>query len=274
MRTRVPLATTLAVCALALAACGSSSNTPNPATAGASGAAAGSGGAAPDAGGTGVTGAAGTGGALGDDSTSCASYCADITAICKGANAQYRDLANCMKACSYLPAGSSSDAFGNSIGCRHNEAIKAAFEPDPIKPSCWAAGPIGNGLCGDPCDAFCTIALDYCSAAEGYTGTPPYSSLDDCHTRCAQFRVVNDPGVPGSYGPNYTPGPTSDTTDTLQCRAYHLVVNALKSTMFQQIHCPHAAPVSEVCGPGPGPYHPPPDGGDADAPADGSAGAL
>ncbi len=41
-----------------------------------------------------------------------------------------------------------------------------------------------------------------------------------------------------------------ETTDTLECRAYHLIVNALSSTANQATHCPHAGNVSAPCGPG------------------------
>jgi hypothetical protein len=249
----------LLVSVLALVACGSSSNSPSssPIDAGIDGAA-----GQP---GTGDASAAvGDAGAAVSDPTSCESYCTDITALCKGVNAQYRDMANCMKACSYLPPGKADDVGVDSIGCRHAEAIMAAFDAKAIKPECWYAGPFAYGACGPACEPFCTIALAYCSAAEGYTGKPPYASLDECLAVCGQLGRVLDYGAPGSYGVGYTPGPTTDTTDTFECRGYHLVVNALKSEMYQQIHCPHAAPVSEVCGSGPA-LGPQPDAG-ADAP--------
>jgi len=243
-----PRGAALLLGALALGACSSSSS---PVSAGA------------DA--VGSSGSAGTGDAGGDDPTSCASYCTDITAICKGPNAQYRDMADCLKACSYLPAGKPDDTGVNSIGCRHNYTIDAAFDSGPIKTHCWQAGPLGYGACGPETEPFCAIAVHYCSAAEGYTGTPPYTSLDECETYAAQLPRVLTFGAPGSYGVSYSPGPTADTTDTLECRAYHLIVNALKDEMFQQIHCPHAAPVSEVCGPGIKQAEPPGDAG-SDAP--------
>jgi hypothetical protein len=51
------------------------------------------------------------------------------------------------------------------------------------------------------------------------------------------------------------------TGDTLECRAYHLIDNALQSPALQQVHCPHAGAASAACGPGPGVTNP-----DASAP--------
>jgi hypothetical protein len=178
---------------------------------------------------------------------SCDDYCAAMKVACKGANAQYYDDANCMKVCARLAPGTSADTTGNTVGCRLNAATTAAFEKPAIKPSCWMAGPLGIGGCGAECDTFCDVALSYCSAAEGCMGLPPFPSLGDCHVQCAAWKRQLDFTVPGAYGPAYTPGLSSDT---LECRASHLLVNAFKSTDLQQLHCPHAANKSEICGPG------------------------
>jgi hypothetical protein len=178
--------------------------------------------------------------------------------VCKGANAQYYDDANCMKVCARLPAGTPADTSGNTVWCRMNAASDAAFQSAAIKKACWNAGPLGFGVCGSECDVFCAVATTYCSAAEGYTGVPPFASLDDCHAQCAKWNRQLDFSMPGAYGATYSPGLTAQTTDTLDCRASHLLVNAFKGTDAQQMHCPHAANKSEVCGPG----NAGPDGGD------------
>jgi hypothetical protein len=222
---------------VALAACGGS----NP--------------AAPEAGAAGTTGNA---------AATCGDYCAAMKVACKGANAQYYDDANCMKVCARLAPGTVADTTGNTVGCRLNAATTAAFEKPAIKPSCWMAGPLGIGGCGAECDTFCDVALSYCSAAEGYMGAPPFTSLADCHVQCAAWKRQLDFTMPGVYGPTYTPGLNSDT---LECRASHLLVNAFKSTDLQQMHCPHAANKSEICGPG----NPVTDGGAGDGGNDGGA---
>jgi hypothetical protein len=244
------------IAAMALAACGKTK--PSTQMTGAAG-----------QGTAGTTGSAGTTGAAGTTATSavtCDDYCTVMKAACKGANAQYYDQADCMKVCSHLPPGSPTDATGNTVGCRTNAANVAVFETTAIKPSCWAAGPLGFGVCGSECDVFCAIAMSYCSAAEGYAGAPLFASLDECHLDCGEWNRQRDFSMPGAYVATYSPGPTPETADTLECRAYHLLVNAFKNTAAQQVHCPHAANKSEICGSG---YVAPviPDGGTGDADA-------
>jgi hypothetical protein len=224
-------------------------------TAGEAGGVAGAGGA----GGMTGTGGAGTAGTIGAGVAVCDTYCNAITAACTGAKAQYSDKANCMNVCSHLPAGTPTDSTGNTIGCRINAVAKAGA--DPL--GCWFAGPLGFGTCGHECDVFCAIAMSYCSPAEGYTGTPPFASLDECITDCDGMYHQIDPTMPGIYSANYTPGATPETKDTNDCRAYHLFVNAFQSTAAQQTHCPHAANMSAVCGPG---YMPPDANTDAPIP--------
>jgi hypothetical protein len=218
---------------------------------------AGAAGAAGTAGSVGTTGAAGT---TDVSSAVCNNYCTIITGACKGANAQYSDKIDCMKVCAHLSPGTPTDATGNTVGCRSNAAIEAGFETTAIKRSCWAAGPLGFGTCGSECDIFCSIAMAYCSPAEGYTGAPLYGSFDECHDDCGAWNHQTDFSMPGAYGGNYSPGGTPETTDTLDCRAWHLLVNAFKDTAGQQMHCPHAANDSAICGHG---YAPPviPDAG-------------
>jgi hypothetical protein len=201
------------------------------------------------AGGGNSSGTAGSG-AAGEGGLPCARYCNTIMANCTGPNQQYRDMLNCMKACSFMPAGVPTDVDVNTVACRTNRAAMAAYDTAAIKPECFLGGPLSYGGCGNDCDVFCTIALDYCSAAAGYAGTPPYKSMDDCENTCGQFYRVVDFGAPGIYQANYTPGMSADTSDTLECRAYHLIVNALADPTSQAAHCPHAANASAPCGPG------------------------
>jgi hypothetical protein len=271
-----------------LGACGSPSNSSshlsgNAGTTGAAGTGsptggAGTGAAAGTSGGAGTgspTGGAGTGSTtggagMGASAAVCTTYCQAVQAACTGANAQYKDMADCMKACSYLPAGTATDDTGNSVGCRTNHAAAAAKQTMAVKTECWAAGPLGYGTCGSECEAFCSMATGFCSAAGGFAGTPIYKSYEDCQNACSQFGRVVDFGVPGGYSATYTPGPSMDTTDTLECRTYHLVINAMSGG--QATHCPHAAANSTgVCGPGPDLTPPPPP---ADGGATGDGGAL
>jgi hypothetical protein len=227
------------------------------------GGAAGAAGVGGAAGAAGISSAAGAGGgssgtaglmavagAGGGPGLSCVNYCKTIMANCMGANQQYSNMADCLKACSFIPAGAPNDMATNSVGCRANQAVAAAADVAAIKTECFMAGPLSYGGCGNDCDVFCTIAVNYCSAASGYAGTPPYKSMDDCEATCGQFSRVVDFTAPGIYRADYTPGPTTDTTDTLECRAYHLIVNALADPTEQATHCPHAANTSAPCGTG------------------------
>jgi hypothetical protein len=214
----------------------------------------GGGGATGDGGATGggaIGGSPGTGGIFGASLAVCDKYCTAITAACVGVNAQYADKPNCMKVCSHLPPGSPTDANGDTIGCRINSATAALAATTAVKQSCWAAGPFGFGTCGAECDILCSVVLRYCSATEGYTGVVPYASLDECNTDCGNMSHQVDPTMPGIYSANYTPGPTPDSKDTNDCRAYQLFIKAMGSEAGAQArYCPNAANNSPACGPG------------------------
>jgi hypothetical protein len=194
-------------------------------------------------------GGAGTGGAAGAPSVqvaACSNYCDVIMTSCTGVNQQYADKADCMKVCSYLPLGAPTDTGVNSIGCRTN----AAQEAKTGGSTCLGAGPLSDGYCGEDCAPFCAIATQYCTAAGGYKGTPPYASISDCLDTCGQFARQLEVGMPGSYRAAFTPGTTSETQDTLECRAFHLFIDALRYPADQQTACQDAANVSPACGPG------------------------
>jgi hypothetical protein len=192
--------------------------------------------------------AAGAGGA---ESAVCTSYCTKIMSACTGVNQQYADMPGCLKACSFMPPGAPTDTGVNSVGCRVNSAIDAANDTKAIKTACWGAGPLSYGVCGNDCDLFCSVAISYCSLAAGYDGLPPYASMDECENACGQYNRVLDFGGPGSYAVAYTPGGTAETMDTLECRAYHLFIGALRGGGDQELHCGTTGPMSSTCGNGP-----------------------
>jgi hypothetical protein len=208
-------------------------------------------GVAGNPGAAGVSGVAGNPGVAGNvagagGSVQCDSYCAYIAGVCTGVNAQYADIESCRKICAHLPAGSPNDASGNTVGCRNNAAMTAATE-GAIRPSCWAAGPLGAGACGSACENFCPIALSYCSPAEGFAGQPPYASLNECLANCRGWGHQPNPTKPGSYSANYTPGRTPDDINTIDCRAVQLFINGFQGTAAQQSHCPTTANLSAPC---------------------------
>jgi hypothetical protein len=131
--------------------------------------------------------------------------------------------------CSTYPAGTLEDESGNTLGCRIHvlETSKAMIELS----DCAAAGPGGNGVCGQNCDAFCESMVTVCP--EGFESVGDCLALCETLIECGTYSV--DPGV--------TPDNPS-----IQCRLYHLsaaAVNILgatpgEQTSAQQKHCPHA----------------------------------
>jgi len=180
------------------------------------------------------------------DAATCAAYCTAITATCTGANAQYPDQATCLKACSFMPAGTPADMNVNSVGCRAHLIDLAKADTMAVKGECFQGGPLGFGTCGQECEALCGTALGYCSATSGYTGAAPYPSADDCSNICSQFtRPGNiDFSSPGNYNI------TGVTGDTLECRAYQLIVKGLASAAGQAMACADVANMSPTCGMG------------------------
>jgi hypothetical protein len=77
----------------------------------------------------------------------CAGYCAQITANCTGANAQYDDTAECMTYCTATawPAGTAGAMSGNTLACRIYHGGAAAG--DPVT-HCPHSGPSGGSVCG------------------------------------------------------------------------------------------------------------------------------
>jgi hypothetical protein len=212
-------------------------------------------GASAGAPGTGAVAGAGAGGVWPQAGIAiCQFYCDTIMSNCKGPNQQYADLTNCMKVCSFMPAGAPTDFGVDSVGCRTNAARAAASDAR----QCLGAGPLSYGVCGNDCNTFCTVATSYCTVAGGFEGMD-YQSADDCESTCGQFgRVIDDPGKPGVYSASWYSGrPEGDVlTDTLECRAYHLFIRGLQSSDSQRAECPNAANASPACGPGVQPVAP------------------
>src|SRR5262249_246457 len=89
------------------------------------------------------------------NSPKCTDYCNAINSACTSGNAQYDSDAACLKSCAALQRGTSIDDSGNTVGCRITHAGLAVVDPDS---HCPHAGPGGDGVCGDTCESFCTIA--------------------------------------------------------------------------------------------------------------------
>ena len=140
---------------------------------------------------SGTTDAGAAGNEGGTGGAGCQAYCDTIMANCTSTtdpdsglpvgNQQYTNMNNCLNSCKAMPAGTSADTMGNTLGCRTYHAGLA--KSDPVT-HCPHAGPGGDSVCGSDCDGFCQIAMMYCTAANM---AAVYSSLQDCQTQCAAF---------------------------------------------------------------------------------------
>jgi len=151
---------------------------------------------------------------------------------CTGDLQVYQSVANCLSVCSHLPEGNSGDERGDTVNCRLNQAVVAGNIAEK-KDSCVAAGPGGNGICGDNCDALCTLTQAVCTADALAPKPASFPSLDACLQDC---RTIKDLGTFNSFAPDMTAG------STVQCRLYHVCAAA----EYPPLHCKHAAG-EEVC---------------------------
>jgi hypothetical protein len=157
-------------------------------------------------------------------------------ANCTGTNAQYTSNDICKGVCAGFTApGMLGDTTGDTLGCRIYHAGAAAGNP---MLHCPHAGPSGGdkdpngtaGQCGEPCTAFCSIAMHSCTGANQQFG----GSMATCMTACKTF-----PASPAPYTDSIT------STNTLDCHIYHL--SAASTAAGAATHCPHIVPGSSVC---------------------------
>jgi hypothetical protein len=147
---------------------------------------------------------------------SCEAYCTTVMDNCKGAEQQYLSQTECKAFCDALPAGQPDDKSGPTLACRAYFAGSPA-KTDPMT-YCPKAGPFGGGECGDRCTAFCTVALEYCSADAGTTAPAPYTTNPECQSACVAW-TYKDAGA-DAYWNEALYGP--EQGNSLNCRLYHL----------------------------------------------------
>ena len=165
------------------------------------------------------------GGVCAEPAPTCADYCAVVSAACTGDDAQYASEAACIAYCTTaasMPAGSSADTSGNTIGCRQYHATVAGM-PGNAATHCPHAGPSGGDVCGSWCDTYCQLSLANCTGANAV-----YASDAECQTACA---ALSADGAAGDAG-----------GDSVQCRIYHLGVAGSNKPDSANTHCPHTAP--------------------------------
>ncbi|MBX3186730.1 MAG: hypothetical protein KF819_06930 [Labilithrix sp.] len=169
------------------------------------------------------------GGANGDAAPAdlCDKYCTTVTKNCEGTNRQYRDVADCMRLCALLPQGNAGDRTLDTVACRLANAEVATD-----RAACAKAGPWGGDACGKRCESFCGVISRSCAKL----ASPPYVDNEDCLRSACAF----------TFDPTAGDGPDQDFDgdDTLNCRAFHLML-AIDDAL--QGHCPHTKRVSDTC---------------------------
>jgi hypothetical protein len=170
----------------------------------------------------------------GEPANTCTNYCTDILANCTGTSAQFPDLASCMAVCANYPTGLVVAPTGqDSLACRLYYANLAKTQPD-VCPNAGPTGgdlsPTGTGSCGEPCAAFCAVALVTCANKPN-----AYASLAACMAECAMFPADTAP-----YGID------DSSNDDMGCRFTELSIaaeNAVEATS----HCTLIRFTSAVC---------------------------
>jgi hypothetical protein len=158
-----------------------------------------------------------TGGADAGDSLTalCDEYCETVMENCPGPLQVYTSARVCGEICRQFAVGVLGETTGHSIHCRLEHAHLAVDTGEP-EIHCPAAGPGGDGICGDNCQGYCSLMTAFCD--------PVDVRLADCRTACG------DVPDEGGYDIRDTLG------DTVQCRLYHVSAAALDAAL----HCPHA----------------------------------
>lgn len=152
----------------------------------------------------------------------CVAYCQEVSTNCPE---QYPDNTVCLTSCLTIPARSTPESQ-NSVECRLKQAQDAAALAGPERASaCAAAGLTGGEVCGTPCEIYCNIAEQNCTA-----DLQIYGSRRECIDICSLF-------PPGSRDDDFNvDGPEADSTG---CRTWHAAA-AGNSAGDPPIHCPHA----------------------------------
>jgi hypothetical protein len=158
------------------------------------------------------------GAALDAEPTLCERYCALVMDNCGAAFPQYESVENCLGVCRRLPLGEPGSELGNSVHCRLRNAELAPAEPPTY---CSVAGPSGGGVCGTPCESFCTLMQQACPSGFYQDGVA-------CATSCESLPDLG----------SFTTDPAHDNYEGghVQCRLYHVTAAILDPSF----HCPHA----------------------------------
>lgn len=152
------------------------------------------------------------------DTPQCKDYCEVVMEACKGENAVYATVAQCLGVCAALEPGDPEEPLGNTVACRAVRAENALTEP---KGYCRSAGPGGNGECGTDCEAYCTVFPQVCK--DQYE----YESTEQCLETCAALTDQDRYNIDDDH---------DHKGDTIECRLVHTA----SATVDAAGHCKHA----------------------------------
>jgi hypothetical protein len=183
-----------------------------------------------EAGANNVAGNVGEGGA--PAGSLCETYCDQILAYCSGPLEQYRDRAQCLKVCNFLPEGELAGEDNNSAACRLRYAGKARYASGTeLAAYCRQAGPGGDGRCGSNCEGYCEIMMSVCT--ENSADVYHFEERAECLDSCSK--------LPASDIAYSTSDPQVSDGNHVQCRLFHVTSAAMLDT---EEHCEHAVGVT------------------------------
>src|SRR5690606_26307122 len=147
--------------------------------------------------------------------TLCDKYCEEITELCTGELAQYRDKRQCQTVCAMFPEGDiASEVNENTVSCRLRYASKSRYAAGvELAAYCRQAGPGGDGRCGSNCEGYCTLMKGVCTPEEA--GIYRFEDDASCMQACES--------LPSSSVPYSTSGGEElSDGDHVQCRLFHV----------------------------------------------------
>jgi plastocyanin len=157
----------------------------------------------------------------GSPTPTCEDYCTKVQAACTGSVAQYASNQDCLDYCKTLgkfPAGTATDAGGDTIGCRTNQAGQAK-DVTSAGIHCPSAGKSGGGVCGTLCENLCQVAGANCATT--------FSSASDCASKCAGASAT---------------GPVDATSGaTVQCYLHYAALAGTNAAMCSGVAIPNAS---------------------------------
>jgi len=169
--------------------------------------------------------------------TACENYCNTILAACptSGNLKQWNSFAQCNTTCYAYPGQTDINdptapvTAGDLLPCRKYHA-GVAGDAGPADVHCPHAGPLGGGVCGTPCEAYCDLRQLACGASA------------TCMTECAAFDPIDFTTV---LSKDILAGGAKVKPNSVGCAAHY----AIKAFSNPTTYCPKAVSATgDECG--------------------------